>query len=316
MTTSQWIYLGIIFVAVFGVSLVVTLQLAPNRARQRLEGVVRPETTLEPEGPPVWVEKFVQMSAPLAKLSVPAEGWEKSPLRLRFMHAGYRGTGAIPIFFGTKSVLVFAFPAILFLYVGVTGTQFPTHLYLACILTAAAFGYYLPNAVLNRRIAARQTEIFENFPDALDLMLVCVEAGLGLDAALKKVSEEIAIKSRLLAEEMHLVTLELRAGNSKEKALHNLAMRTGVQEVETLVAMLIQADRFGTSIAQSLRIHAEELRTKRRLRAEEAAAKISLKLLFPLIFFIFPSMLVILLGPAFLQVYRVLLPTMSGQALP
>jgi tight adherence protein C len=213
-------------------------------------------------------------------------------------------------------VLVLALPAILFLYVGVTGVQFPTHLYLACMLTAAAFGYYLPNGVLTRRIAARQTEIFENFPDALDLMLVCVEAGLGLDAALKKVSEEIAIKSRLLAEEMHLVTLELRAGNSKEKALHNLAMRTGVQEVETLVAMLIQADRFGTSIAQSLRIHAEELRTKRRLRAEEAAAKISLKLLFPLIFFIFPSMLVILLGPAFLHVYRVLLPTMSGQALP
>lgn len=312
MTTVQWIYLGVIFAVVFGVSLVVMLQLAPNRTRARLEGVEKPETQLEPPGAPVWVARFVQMSAPLAKLSVPREGWEGSPLRRRFMHAGFRGTGAVPIFFGMKSILVLAFPAVMFLWVGVTGTYIPTQLYLLIMLSVAAIGYYLPNVVLARRIDARQNEIFENFPDAIDLMLVCVEAGLGLDAALKKVSEEISIKSRLLADELHIVTLELRAGNSKEKALHNLAMRTGVQEVETLVAMLIQADRFGTSIADSLRIHADELRTKRRLRAEEKAAKIALKLLFPLIFFIFPSMLVILLGPAFIHVYRVLLPTMSG----
>ena len=315
MTTSQWIYLGIIFMAVFGVTLIVGLQLAPNRTRTRLEGVAKPETQLEPQGPPVWVERFVQISAPLAKLSVPAQGWEKSPLRLRIMHAGFRGTSAIPIFFGAKSVLVLAFPAMLFLYVGVTGTSLPAHLYLTVMLAAAAFGYYLPNAVLARRIESRQTEIFDNFPDAIDLMLVCVEAGLGLDAALKKVGDEISIKSRLLAEELHLVNLELRAGNTKERALHNLAIRTGVTEVETLVATLIQADRFGTSVADSLRIHADELRTKRRLRAEEAAAKVSLKLLFPLIFCIFPSMLLILLGPAMIHVYRILLPTMTGSSL-
>jgi len=158
----------------------------------------------------------------------------------------------------------------------------------------------------------RQREIFETFPDAADLMLVCVESGLGLDAALVKVTEEIRIKSLALAEELHLVNLEMRAGGSRDKALRNLALRTGVEEVNSFVTMLVQADRFGTSIGESLRVFSDELRTKRKLRAEELAAKIPLKLLFPLIFFIFPSLLLVLLGPAFIQVYRILLPTMAG----
>ena len=133
-----------------------------------------------------------------------------------------------------------------------------------------------------------------------------------LDAALARVATEIGLKSAVLSEELQLVTLELRAGSSKEKALRNLALRTGVDDVDALVAMLIQSERFGTSIADSLRVQSDQLRTKRRQRAEEQAAKIALKLLFPLIFFIFPSLLVVLLGPAFIQIYRVLLPTMSG----
>ena len=159
----------------------------------------------------------------------------------------------------------------------------------------------------------RQREIFETFPDALDLMTVCVESGLGLDAALAKVTEEMRLKSIPLAEELHLVNLELRAGSTREKALRNLALRTGVDEVNTFVTMLVQADRFGTSIGDSLRVFSDELRTKRRLRAEEMAAKIPLKLLFPLVFCIFPSLMLVLLGPAFIQVYRILLPTMAGQ---
>jgi tight adherence protein C len=154
--------------------------------------------------------------------------------------------------------------------------------------------------------------LFESFPDALDLMTVCVEAGLAMDAALARVAGEIGMKSRVLSDELSLVTLELRAGSSKEKALRGLAMRTGVEDVDALVAMLIQAERFGTSIAASLRVQSDQLRTKRRQRAEEAAAKIALKLLFPLIFFIFPSLLVVLMGPAFIQIYRVMLPAMAG----
>ena len=168
------------------------------------------------------------------------------------------------------------------------------------------------NIVLAQMIKRRQRDIFESFPDALDLMTVCVEAGLAMDAALARVAAEIALKSRVLAEELHLVMLELRAGNTKERALRNLALRTGVDDVDALVAMLIQAERFGTSIAASLRVQSDQLRTKRRQRAEEEAAKIALKLLFPLIFFIFPSLLVVLMGPAFLQIYRVLLPSMGS----
>jgi tight adherence protein C len=174
-------------------------------------------------------------------------------------------------------------------------------------------GYYLPNLVLARLVFVRQREIFESFPDAADLLMVCVEAGLGLDAALVKVTDEVRLKSEALGEELHLLNLELRAGSSREKALRNLALRTGVEEVNTFATMLIQADRFGTSIGESLRVFSDDLRTKRRLRAEEMAAKIPLKLLFPMVLCIFPALLLVLLGSAFIQIYRILLPTMGGQ---
>jgi tight adherence protein C len=203
-------------------------------------------------------------------------------------------------------------PLAFFFGLSVRGTTIGTTGMLFYVLTAAAAGYYLPNFVLKKMIAHRQREIFESFPDALDLMTICVEAGLGMDAALARVAGEIGLKSRVLSEELNLVTLELRAGSVKDKALRGLATRTGVEDVDALVAMLIQAERFGTSIADSLRVQSEQLRTKRRQRAEEQAAKIALKLLFPLIFFIFPALLVVLMGPAFIQIYRVLLPTFSG----
>ena len=167
--------------------------------------------------------------------------------------------------------------------------------------------------MLRYAIARRQREVFESFPDALDLMTICVEAGLGVDSALSRVATEIGLASPVLSEEMTLVTLELRAGGTKEKALRNLALRTGVEDVDALVSMLIQAERFGTSIAASLRIQSDLLRTKRRMRAEETAAKIGVKLLFPLIFFIFPALMVVLMGPAMIQIYRVLLPAMAQQ---
>jgi tight adherence protein C len=216
------------------------------------------------------------------------------------------------LYFGAKTLLAVLFPALAYLYLLIAGAKFGASALLLILLSVAAVGYYLPNVVLSRLVFLRQREIFETFPDAADLMLVCVESGLGLDAALVKVTEEIRIKSLALAEELHLVNLEMRAGGSRDKALRNLALRTGVEEVNSFVTMLVQADRFGTSIGESLRVFSDELRTKRKLRAEELAAKIPLKLLFPLIFFIFPSLLLVLLGPAFIQVYRILLPTMAG----
>jgi tight adherence protein C len=176
----------------------------------------------------------------------------------------------------------------------------------------ATLGYYLPNVILSRIAERRQREIFENVPDALDLLTVCVEAGLSLERALVKVAGEIHIKSVTLAQELQLVLMEMRAGFTKEKALRNFALRTGVDDVDTLVAMLIQSERFGTSVGDSLRVHSENLRNKRRLLAEETAAKIGLKLLFPLIFCIFPTLLMVLLGPAAIQIMRTLGPAFSS----
>jgi tight adherence protein C len=175
---------------------------------------------------------------------------------------------------------------------------------LVMLLLAASIGYYLPNLVLARIAKRRKREIFETIPDALDLLTVCVEAGLSLERALVKVAAEIHIKSVILAQELQLVLMEMRAGFSKEKALRNFSLRIGVDDIDALVAMLIQSERFGTSIGDALRVYSDNLRSKRRVIAEEAAAKIGLKLLFPLIFCIFPTLLMVLLGPAGIKIMR------------
>jgi tight adherence protein C len=309
----QIVYAAIIFITVTGVMVVLLLPIASGLSKKRLGSVVDDTGYAENRALANWNETIVKLARPLAKLSLPADGWEKSPLRMRFMHAGYRGHAAIALYFGTKTLLAIQFPALVYVYLIIAGFNLKMSMLLLLLLGAATAGYYLSNVVLARLVFLRQREIFETFPDAADLLLVCVESGLGLDAALVKVTEEIRIKSVALAEELHMVNLELRAGNSRDKALRNLALRTGVEEVNTFVTMLTQADRFGTSVGDSLRVFSDELRTKRKLRAEEMAAKIPLKLLFPLVFCIFPSLLCVLLGPAFIQVYRILIPTMAGQ---
>jgi tight adherence protein C len=311
---TQTLYLVLVFIAVFIAALVILLQLAPRPAQTRLDKLAGEAGSAPQKVEPSWAERIIKLTGPFARLSLPKEGWENSRLRIHFMNAGYRNTAAPLLFFAAKTILTFALPAVFLLYIGLGGADLKANMIVTVLVGLAALGYFLPNAFLQQRIAHRKREIFESFPDALDLMTVCVEAGLGLDAALSRVGDEMRLKSATLAEELHLVTLELRAGNTRERALRNLALRTGVEEIDALVAMLVQADRFGTTVADSLRVHSDSLRTKRRLRAEEAAAKIPVKLLFPLIFCIFPSMLLVLLGPAFISIYRVLLPTFTGQA--
>ena len=310
MSSQQWIFLLIVFAVAFGIALLAMALLAPSRTRQRLASLTDSPGAAETES--VWIEQVVKVAKPFAKLSIPEEGWEKSPLRTRFMNAGWRNPSTPVVYFAAKTVLAVMLPLLVTLFMAPRLGSTSGNLFMFLLLLCAAIGYYLPNALLARTVEHRQREIFESFPDALDLLTVCVEAGLGLDSALAKVAEEIHIKSLVLSQELQLVLMEMRAGFSKEKALRNLALRTGVEDVDTLVAMLIQSERFGTSMADSLRVHADNLRTKRRFRAEEAAAKIALKLLFPLIFFIFPSLLVVLMGPAVIQIYRILLPTMTG----
>ncbi len=312
---DQLVVLGLIFVAAFGTVFAVLYAFSPNRMRGRAEQLAGQagQASGSAGRQHAWIDKLVQWAQPVSRLSLPKEGWENSQLRVRFMNAGWRGTSAAPLYFTAKTVLAIALPMIGLIAASNHPALQQQRTMLALLTVLAAIGYYLPNAVLSRKVAERQRAVFEEFPDVIDLLTVCVEAGLGLDAALMRVADELALRCPVLADELQLMLLELRSGFSKEKALSNLSLRTGVDDVDKFASMLIQADRFGTSLGDSLRVLSDMLRTKRRMRAEEFAAKIALKLLFPLIFTIFPSLLLVLLGPAFIQIYRVLLPTMAGQ---
>ena len=311
MNPIQLVFLGLVFVVVVALCLGASALLRPNVARQRLIGLVA-DTPQRPQAKDGWLRWVAKLTQPISKLSMPEEGFEKSSIRLRFAHAGIRNAAAAPAFFGVKTLLTLGLPLLGFVLLTLSGSPLTGNTLLLAMLALAALGYYGPNLVLSQRVAARQRDIFESFPDALDLMTVCVEAGLGTEAAMMRVAEDLQFKSPALADELRIVNLELRAGADRERALRNLAIRTGVEEVDGFVSMISQAERFGTSIAASLRIHSDMLRTRRRQRAEEAAAKIALKLLFPLIFCIFPSLMVVLMGPAMIQIYRVLLPSMGG----
>jgi tight adherence protein C len=314
VTATQLVILALIFIVVVAAVLGAVSLARPTAAQQRLDTLVaNPTQTSTPLGDR-WLEWVADFTRPVSQLAMPEEGFEKSSLRLRFIHAGVRNPNAPAAFFGIKTVLTAGVPLLAFMFVALTDSDLKGNQLLFTLLLLASIGYYGPNIILTRMVRRRQRELFENFPDALDLMTICVEAGLGTEAAMLRVAEDMQYKCPALSDEMKLVNLELRAGADRERALRNLAIRTGVDEIDSFVTMISQAERFGTSIAASLRIQADLLRTRRRQRAEEAAAKIALKLLFPLIFCIFPALLVVLMGPAVIQVMRVLMPTMGGGA--
>ena len=306
MQINSTVYLLVIFCVAFGLVMVVMHTLLPSKVQKRLQGLGGANVDAGGANG-AWIERIARFSSPLAKLSTPKEGWDKSSLRTQFMHAGIRGEFAPIVYLGTQTLLMIAAPVLVWLGLTMFSISLPLNLMAICIMFAAAAGFYLPKLILARRIKLRQRDIAESLPNALDLLTICIEAGLVIDAGIARVAQEMLLTSPALSEEFHIVTLELRAGNGKERALRNLAMRTGVEEINLLIAMLIQTERFGTSIADALRVHAEHLRVKRRQHAEEAAAKIALKLLFPLIFCIFPALMLVLLGPAALQIYRAML---------
>jgi tight adherence protein C len=226
---------------------------------------------------------------------------ETSKLRQRLVAAGFRNSEALILFLGARiGVAVLAF--VLFSTPLVMTPNLPIAL-VACLL-----GYVVPGMLLARLAKKRQHRIRLGLPDALDLLVVSVEAGLGLDQAILKVSEELNFAHPDLCGELRLINLELRAGTGRADALHHLAERTGVDDVCSLVAMLVQTDKFGTSVAQSLRVHSDTVRTKRRQRAEEAAAKTGVKMVFPLVFCIFPAIWVVTIGPAVIKFIEVIGP--------
>ena len=241
-------------------------------------------------------------AAPAADLS--GDPRHASPLRQQLIHAAYREPSAVAIYWGARLVLTLGLSLLGYLVVQtLTGDG------VRALLAAgwgAGLGWVGPSVKVRARARARQKEIQRALADALDLMVVCVEAGLALNQALVRVAEEIRHVSPVTSDELTLVNLEIRAGVPRDEALRNLGDRTGVSDLQSLVAMLIQTDRFGTSVAQALRVHSDTMRTKRRQRAEEAAAKTTIKLVFPLAFCIFPALFVVILGPALISIYRTL----------
>jgi tight adherence protein C len=266
-----------------------------KKLRQRsLDGVFTNVELTEVAAP--WVKHFQQVA--------PKSPKDMSKLRRRLTAAGYRGLTAAVLYGAAEMILPVVLAGVTLLAVGFSKW------YIA--LFAAAVGYMLPGFWLSRQTTLRQKQIRNGLPDALDLMIVCIEAGSGIDQSLVKTSDELDISYPALAEELRLITTEMRAGKPRLEAFKNFASRTKVDEVRSLVAMLIQTDRFGTSIAMALRTHAEVARTKRRQNAEERAAKIGVKLVFPLVFCLFPSLYVAILGPAVVDYVRVFKPGISN----
>jgi tight adherence protein C len=242
-------------------------------------------------------QKAQQVLGDIGKLISPSTKKLSSTRRL-MARAGYRRPEAVMAMQGVKVLL----PVGLLAAVYFTGIYRQNPFFI--LGSAALGGYLLPEFWLTSRVRRRQHRIRLSLPDALDLLVVCVEAGLALDQALLRVSQELRIAHPQLSEELDLVSAEMRVGKTRIDALRELADRTGVDDVKALVAMLIQTDRFGTSIARSLRVHSDHLRTKRRQRAEEAAAKTTVKMVPPLVFFIFPALYVVILGPAVISIAR------------
>ena len=232
------------------------------------------------------------------------EQTKRRSLRHLLIQAGHRSATAPAVFVGTRALAALGLGFLAFVGVTVMGSDFLMRVLI--ILMAVLLGWMLPMLLLRRKVKNRQKELRRTLPDALDLLVVCVEAGLGLNQALVRVGDEMQRVSAELADELTLVSLEIRAGTPRETALRNLGERTGVSDIRALVSMLIQTDRFGTSIADSLRIHAEELRDKRQQLGEEEAAKVTVKMLIPLVMFVFPAIFVVILGPAIFHIQEIM----------
>jgi tight adherence protein C len=276
-------------------------------------------SSTEPLASPAWLLPFSnRMVDLLGKLSPLAAdkpkhtATETSPLRIRLLQAGFLSPRAPLIFLGAKVLIAFLFVTLS----AITLTFFKPigSLALLLLMTLISFsvGFYFPDLVLSRLIHRRKRMIFHAFPDVLDLMRMCVQAGLGLDQSLDRVGKEIGLTCPALSKLLEVTGLELRAGVSRADALRNLALRIGLSDVDAFVVTLIQADRFGNSVADALAIYADALRSKRRITSEEMAAKLPVKLMIPLVFCIFPSLLTVLLGPAIVHIHNRLIPALSG----
>ena len=227
---------------------------------------------------------------------------EQGRLRARLSHAGFRGENAVVTYLGVKILFGMLFAAVFLWINSMRAEPFPYLPFITILVLGA--GYYLPSLWLNGRIKNRQKQINRGMPDALDLLVTCVESGLGLDAAMNRVADEITLSTPLLAREMLQAALEIRAGSTRADAFRRMAFRTGVEEIRNLSSIIVQTELFGTSIARALRIMSDGMRVRRMQLAEERAATVAVKMTIPLVFCIFPALMAVLLGPAILRMYQ------------
>jgi tight adherence protein C len=228
----------------------------------------------------------------------------ESRMRIRFLRAGIRRKNAGTIFWGAKGFFCIFLLAVFFICRLTVFKVLNNQIAVGLAVLIALVGFYLPDLWLTIKSNGRREKLLEGIPDALDLLVVCVEAGMGLDGAIHRVAEESKLTNPILSDEFKLLNLELRAGKSRQDALRNLALRTNIDAMNSLVTMLIQTDKFGTSVAKALQVFSDSFRSQRYQKAEEFAAKMPVKLIFPLILFIFPSLFVVILGPAAIRIYE------------
>ncbi len=297
---------GALVAAVF--SVLSLLSSRNSKAQERLDRISRPASLAEIEEPKSKMERLSGMVESAKMLSgplMPQTELEQSALKIKLANAGFRSESAVPVYLGLRLATLIAFTI---MGVAIALPQHGLHVpALKPIAFFAAVGFYLPTIVLWFLVKKRQEEIFLTLPDALDLLVVCVESGLGLDAAMRKVCDEMKSHAKVIAEELSLANFQLQMGRPRREVLHDLGVRTGVDDVRSLAAILIQADRFGSSIAQALRVQSDSMRTRRKQIAEEKAAKTAVQLIFPLVLFIFPGIFVVLVGPAAIKIIDTIL---------
>ena len=298
----------LIFVAVaLGGSLLgMRLWVQPKEAIDRVTGAVAIEHGETPVHPSL---VFRDMIRKLGNL-VPVSPKDVTVMQRRLIRAGFRGPNSLKILYGAKASLGVLLPLITLL--AIVPTQSDPSRKMISVLAAAAVGFFGPNEYVKRVAKRRQKQIQRGLANALDLLVVCVESGLGLDQAIVQVAKELEHAHAEICEEFSLVNFELKAGKRRAEALRNLAERSGVEDLKKLVAVLIQADRFGTGVAQSLRAHSDYMRVQARQIAEEKAAKLGVKLVFPIFFCILPSLFVVTVGPVVMRIMRELIPMMNN----
>jgi tight adherence protein C len=315
ITKAQALPVCVFALIMFGTFwLLQTISQRNSVAEERLERLGRPKSLADLDmGQKESTARFAGLKKAFEGLGAtmePQSDLERNSLKVKLANAGFRSENAASIYQGLRlaCLLLFFVPAAMFFLLKDGFTQNAILYTVFC----TGVGFYVPQVILGFLKSTRQQEIFVTLPDALDLLVVCVESGLGLDAAMRKVTDEMKAHAKVISEEFALANLQLQMGRPRREVLHDLGVRTGVDDVRSLAAILIQADRFGSSIAQALRVQSDAMRTRRRQLAEEKAAKTAVKLIFPLVLFIFPAVFVVLVGPAAILIYKNLLSKTPG----